>query len=87
MWEFKNKNDKWVPILNEAQQKYLTREYNKRMPTATIDLWKVDFKKNIMHDLQTKNTYDIRYNKDKTVRTNRRIPTTALNKKRILPKR
>ena len=86
MWEFKNKNDKWVPILKESQQKYLTREYNKRMPSATIDLWKVDFKKNTMHDLKTKNTYDVRYNKNKTVRTNRIIPTRALNKKRIVPK-
>jgi hypothetical protein len=39
-----------------------------------------------MHDLQTKNTYDIRYNKDKTVHTTRRIPTRALNQKRIVPK-
>ena len=68
MWEFKNKNNNWVPIKNPHQQKYLTREYHRNKSTAAIDLWKIDFRKMTMHDLNSKKTYNIRYNGSNPVR-------------------
>jgi len=82
MWEFKNKNNNWVPIKNPHQQKYLTREYHRNKSTAAIDLWKIDFRKMTMHDLNSKKTYNIRYNGSNPVRV---IKNRTSNKRTSSP--